>query len=118
MKKLALIFRHAPHSTAHGREALDLAMLSASFEQEVSLIFVDEGILHLLPNQNSELIGGKDYIATFKALPLYDIERLFVCETSLKQLGINQESLLHDFQVIDSTSIAKQLQLADEVLVF
>ena len=42
MKKLAIIFRRAPHGSASGREGLDLALLSASFEQEVSLIFTAE----------------------------------------------------------------------------
>ncbi len=118
MKKLTIIFRHAPHSTSHGREALDLAMLSASFEQEVSLIFVDEGILHLLPNQHSELVGSKDYIATFKALPLYDVEDLFVCQTSLEQLEIPASHLNLAPEILDTRAIANKLSQADEVLVF
>ncbi|MGL4834236.1 MAG: DsrE family protein, partial [Shewanella sp.] len=48
MKKICILFRSAPHGTTKGREGLDLALLSASFEQEVSLLFVDEGILHLV----------------------------------------------------------------------
>ncbi|BAJ02259.1 sulfurtransferase complex subunit TusC [Shewanella violacea] len=118
MKKLTIIFRRAPHGTAHGREALDLALLSASFEQEVSLIFVDEGVLHLITEQQPELAGAKDYIATFGALDLYDIETVLVCQSSLERFGLADSELTFSVDRVTSASITAQLQAADEVLVF
>ncbi|MCE9687319.1 sulfurtransferase complex subunit TusC [Shewanella sp. AS16] len=118
MKKLCIVFRRAPHGTAHGREGLDLALLSASFEQEVSLLFMDEGVLNLLKQQQPELIGAKDYIATFKALPLYDVETVLVCKQSLAELGLSTGLLSIPVTVFNHEQIAGHLAQADEVLVF
>lgn len=118
MKKLCILFRSAPQGTVKGREGLDLALLSASFEQEVSLVFVDEGVLHLLKDQQPELIGGKDYISTFKALPLYDIESVFVCKQSLAEYGLSHGLLSIPATVVNDEAISAHLKSVDEVLVF
>ncbi|WP_076411637.1 sulfurtransferase complex subunit TusC [Shewanella sp. UCD-KL12] len=118
MKKLTIIFRRPPHSSPHGREALDLALLSASFEQEVSLIFVDEGVLHLVSSQSPETAGAKDYIATFGALALYDIETVLACSTSLTRFGLMDEALTIEVSKVVPQSITEHLKLSDEVLVF
>jgi tRNA 2-thiouridine synthesizing protein C len=118
MKKLTIIFRRAPHGTPHGREALDLALLSASFEQKVSLIFVDEGVLNLVKAQQPELVGVKDYIASFGALPLYDVDTVLACETSLLEYGLNNIELTMDLDKVTQAEISQHLTNADEVLVF
>lgn len=118
MKKITIIFRRAPHGTAHGREALDLALLSASFEQEVSLLFMDEGVLNLVPNQKPELAGAKDYIATFGALSLYDIDTVLVCSDSLEHFGLSGKELTIALTRVDTLTISDHIQQADEVLVF
>lgn len=118
MKKICILFRSAPHGTVKGREGLDLALLSASFEQEVSLVFVDEGVLHLIKDQQPELIGGKDYLATFKALPLYDIESVFVCKQSLTDYGLSHGLLAIPVTIVNDEAIAAHLKSVDEVLVF
>ncbi|MGL5360212.1 MAG: sulfurtransferase complex subunit TusC [Shewanella sp.] len=118
MKKICILFRSAPHGTTKGREGLDLALLSASFEQEVSLLFVDEGVLHLVKEQQPELIGAKDYIATFKALPLYDIDTVLACKQSLTDYGLSLGLLTIPVTAVNDDSIAAHLKSVDEVLVF
>ncbi|WP_445776679.1 sulfurtransferase complex subunit TusC [Shewanella sp.] len=118
MKSLAIVFRHAPFGNTSGREGLDLAMLSASFEQQVSLIFTDEAVLHLLAGQTPEQAGAKDYLSALKALPLYDIETVLVSAESLAILGINASELSIDAQVVTADLITQTLQTVDEVLVF
>ncbi|QYJ87811.1 sulfurtransferase complex subunit TusC [Shewanella mesophila] len=118
MKKITVIFRHAPHGKANSREALDFALLSASFEQVVTLLFVDDGVLNLLPNQTPAQIGGRDFISTFKALPLYDIEDVFVCESSLTSMGLSTQDCFIAVQALSAEQIQQQLKQADEVLVY
>jgi len=118
MKKLCVVFRHGPHGTAHGREALDLAMLAASFELEVSLLFCDEGVLHLLQGQEPEKIGCRDYISTFKALPFYDVEIQLVCKQSLADYGLSKAALEEELQILDAAAITAHLQSVDEVVVY
>ncbi|QYK03073.1 sulfurtransferase complex subunit TusC [Shewanella psychrotolerans] len=118
MKTITIIFRHSPHGKANSREALDFALLSASFEQIVSVIFVDDGVLNLLPNQMPSKIGCRDFISTFKALSLYDIEDVFVCETSLVSMGLTTQDCFIDVEALSNEQIKQRLKKADEVLVY
>lgn len=118
MKKLCIVFSQGPHGNANGREALDLALLSASFEQEVSLVFTDEGILNLIKNQSPETVGAKDYIATFGALPLYDVETIIVCEVAMTELALTKDDIKLEVQFCSPQAIAAHLNHVDEVLVF
>ncbi len=118
MKKLCVVFSKAPHGTATGREALDFAMLAASYDLQTSLLFADEGVLHLVSNQQPEPIGCRDYIATFGALEFYDIENLYVCQQSLEQFGIEPDALPLDVEVLSSDAVRAHFGAVDEVVVY
>ena len=118
MKKVCIVFRHSPYGTTTTREGIDFALLSASFEQQVSLVFCDEAVLHLLPNQQATLAGSKDYVSVFKAFDLYEIDTVLACKQSLETLGINQHELAIDVQIAETAAIRVALADADEVLVF
>ncbi|MBV7315675.1 sulfurtransferase complex subunit TusC [Shewanella sp. NIFS-20-20] len=118
MKKLCVVFRRAPFDGAHGREGIDFALLSASFDQEVSIIFCGEGVLSLLPDQQPTLIGERDYLATLRAFPLYDIEQVLVCQASLAEYGLIRTSLAIPCDLVTVDVISQALADADEVVVY
>ncbi|WP_133406804.1 sulfurtransferase complex subunit TusC [Parashewanella tropica] len=118
MKKLTIIFSSNPVEYANGREGLDLTMLSASFDQQVTVIFVKQGILNLVKDQKPEAYGSKDYISTFKALPLYDVEDICCCADSLSLLGLTRSDLSMETDVLTKSDIADLIDRADEVLVY
>ncbi|GIU32781.1 MULTISPECIES: sulfurtransferase complex subunit TusC [unclassified Shewanella] len=118
MKKLCIVFKQPPHGTAHGREGLDLSLLSASFEKEVSLLFTNEGVLTLLKGQDPESIGAKDYIATLGALPLYDIDTVLVCKESMQELGLSEQELRIGVTLSAPDEITSHFNAVDEVIVF
>ncbi len=118
MKKITIIFRQAPHGNSSSREGLDFALLSASFDQEVSLIFVDDGVLNILKDQQPMLIGTRDFVSTFKALSLYDIDNVYGCRTSMVERGISVEQSLISLTLLEVDEITQQLNQADEVFVY
>ncbi|GLP96129.1 sulfurtransferase complex subunit TusC [Paraferrimonas sedimenticola] len=118
MKHLAIVFKDASLGSSKGREALDLALLSASYEQQVSLLFVADGVYQLLQQQQPDLLESKNYISTFKALPIYDVEEVLVCEQSLLQRAIDVSELLIDVEVSKLERIQGLLKQADQVVVF
>ncbi|MFC3394000.1 sulfurtransferase complex subunit TusC [Brenneria rubrifaciens] len=89
MKRIAFVFSHGPHGNASGREGLDALLAMSALTEEVGVFFIGDGVLQLLPSQQPEKILMRDYIATFGVLPLYDIENCYVCETSIRQRGID-----------------------------
>jgi tRNA 2-thiouridine synthesizing protein C len=93
LPSLAIISRHPPHGTSDGQEALDLALVSGTFGQPVTLFFIGDGIYQLLKHQQPAPIGRKDYSKTFAALDFYDVSQPVVCTDSLARRGINAEDL-------------------------
>lgn len=118
MKQICVIFRHSPLGNSSSREGLDFALLSASFEQQVSVIFTDEAVLHLLSQQQPELVGSKDYLSTFKALSLYDIETVLVCKQSAIQFGLQQDDFHFEAQLASTAEIKQLIAQSHEVVVY
>ncbi len=102
MKRVAFIFTHGPHGNASGREGLDALLAMSALTEEIGVFFMGDGVLQLMPGQQPEKILMRNYIATFGVLPLYDIERRFVCSASLQQRGI----ALSTPWVVDVTALA------------
>ena len=118
--KLAFLFRTAPHGNAISREGLDALLAATAFcdEEEISVFFIDDGVLNLLDGQNPELLLQKDFIRTFKLLDLYDIEQRFVCADSLDQYNLQIEQLIISAEKIDRTSLINKLSQAEKVFTF
>ncbi|KMT63925.1 sulfurtransferase complex subunit TusC [Catenovulum maritimum] len=92
-KSHAIILTQSPFQNDQGKEALELALTLATFEQAVSLYFKDAAVLQLIKNLNGEGINRKTYTDGFKALDLYDIENVFVLTTSLDSYNLAPEAL-------------------------
>ncbi|MBA0206491.1 sulfurtransferase complex subunit TusC [Pectobacterium aroidearum] len=89
MKRVAFVFTHAPHGNASGREGLDALLAVSALTEDIGVFFVGDGVLQLLPQQQPDQILMRNYIATFGVLPLYDIDCCYLCETSVRQRGLN-----------------------------
>ena len=118
MKTLAIVFTQAPHGNASGREALDLALLSASYDIPTELYFVGDGVYQLLANQQPQSIDSRDYISTFKALPMYDVEQIWVSEPDLTARGLHTDDLLMPVALGTTEQLATRLNAIEQVLTF
>lgn len=87
-KKILLVSRHAPYGTQIAREAIDATLAVAVYDQDLSLLFMDDGVFQLLSSQNGNTIAQKNIVATLGALPLYDVEKIYVHRESLHQRGL------------------------------
>ncbi|WP_163930993.1 sulfurtransferase complex subunit TusC [Paraferrimonas sp. SM1919] len=118
MKSVVYIFTSSPFANSKGREGLEAAMLCASYEQQVTLIFIEDGVYHILPAQTPESIGQKDYLASLKALPFYDIEDIYVCQQSANARSITVDDTQLDVEFVDNMQMQQCLRAADQVVVF
>ncbi|NUE96689.1 sulfurtransferase complex subunit TusC [Gilliamella sp. ESL0232] len=117
MKKLAIIISSPPHGNAKGREALDIA-LAISVINHISVFFIDDGVFHLLPEQQPHKILMRNYIATFNMLELYDIDDVYVCESSLKSRNLIQIPHNIPSKVINNQLLTQLLTLQDVIFRF
>lgn len=104
-------------NTLAGKEALDFSLIFGSYEQDVTVLFYGEGTTQALAHQDPEVIGQKDYLSTIKALDIYDIENVYVCEMSLDKMALGQHELLPDVTPIALAKIAELKQQADHIYV-
>lgn len=92
-KSFVFINRKAPYGTIYALEALEVVLIAGAFEQQVKLIFMDDGVYQLIKNQNPSAIGMKNFSKTFGALGDYDVEQIYVDYESLNLRGLSVSDL-------------------------
>jgi tRNA 2-thiouridine synthesizing protein C len=92
-KKFVYINRKAPYGTVYALESLEVVLIGAAFEQEVQLVFVDDGVYQLTKGQSTQGIGMKNFSKTYAALGDYDVNQIYVDEQSLKDRGLTMDDL-------------------------
>jgi len=117
-KSVLIINRTAPYGSSNAREALDVALTCSIFEMPVSLLFTDDGVYQLINDQNPGAIAQKNLQALLSSLPMYDIDQIYISETSANDKGLDLSDLSLPAQVVNSTEIAKLIQSHDTVLTF
>jgi len=116
--KQLYIFSKAPYADKQGMETLDAVLLAASFENEVSLLFIDDGVFQLLNNQRPSQYGVKPYTKTFTALEDFEISQVFVDKTSLLGRGVDIADLAISARETDASAISDLIAQQDQVFHF
>ncbi|SPE27024.1 Intracellular sulfur oxidation protein DsrF [Burkholderiales bacterium] len=117
-KKFMLVNRRAPHGTIYALEALEVVLIAATFDQDVSLAFLDDGVYALAKGQKTTGIEVKNFSPTFRALDDYDVNKLYVERESLQKRGLDADSLLVPVQVLDAKQLGELMAQQDVVLSF
>ena len=115
VKKFLYVNRRAPHGTIYAHDALEVVLIAAAFEQDVSLAFIDDGVFQLKKDQDTSEIYTKNFSKIYAALEMYDVEKLYVEKQSLESRGMTANDLSVDVKIIDSTEM-KQLFTDSEVI--
>lgn len=117
-KSFLLICRHAPYGDATAREALDVALTAATFDQTVSMLFLGDGVLQLISGQQPADIAQKALDKQLAALPLYDVETIYVEAEALIARGLASADFALPVQSLSAADIARQIDAHDIVLGF
>lgn len=120
-KKFMYVNRKAPYGTVYALESLEVVLIAAAFEQEVTLAFVDDGVYQIIKDQKPKAIGMKNFSPTYKALGDYDIKQLYVERESLEERGLTEEDLMEltyededdDWAEKSSLSIISRAEMAE-----
>lgn len=94
IKKFLYMNRKAPYGTIYALEALEVVLIGAAFDQDVSLAFLDDGVYQLVDGQKTDDIGIKNFSPAFHALGDYDVNKLFVEKESLDERGLSEDDLM------------------------
>jgi tRNA 2-thiouridine synthesizing protein C len=120
-KKFMYVNRHAPYGTVYALEGLEVVLIGAAFEQEVSMAFIGDGVFQLKQGQDTADSDMKNFSPTYRALGDYEVNRLYVERESLEERGLNEDDLMpltwededDDWAEKKSIHIVSRAQLSD-----
>ncbi len=116
VKKFMYVNRRAPYGTIFALECLEVVLISAAFEQDVSLIFLDDGVFQLKKNQDTTGIGMKNFSNTYRALDDYEVEKIYVEKESLEARGLTSDDLIIPVEVLSSEEMREMMAQQDVVI--
>jgi len=131
-KRFLYVNRKAPYGTIYALESLEVVLIGAAFEQDVSLAFLDDGVFQLTKGQDTKEIGVKNFSPTFRALGDYDVTKFYVEKESLEERGLSADDLQEityededddwaekpSIRIVDRSEMAKIMADQDVVLNF
>lgn len=111
-----LIISNPPFYSASNRETLDIGLAFSAFDIPVSILFIDDGILQIKNNLNSEDLAQKNIINTFKALEMYDIKDCYVINRDLERFQLSPHTLAIKCETLDKDATAQFIQAFKTVI--
>lgn len=106
--------RSTPHAGIQLQEKLDVVLTAAAFDQQVALLFLDDGVFQLKKGQKPEKQGLKDTASIFNALEIYDVNELYMEAESLQERGLKPSDLslpVQEFYRKDINQLIKQFDV-------
>ena len=118
VKRFLYVNRKAPHGTIYAHESLEVVLIGAAFEQDVSLAFVGDGVYQLVKGQDTKGLEVKNFAPAFRALDDYDVNKLYVEEEALRARGLTEADLIVPVQLVSAERMAEIMENQDVVLSF
>lgn len=120
-KKFLYVNRKAPYGTVYALESLEVVLIGAAFEQDVQLLFIDDGVFQIAKGQDTAGAEMKNFSPTYTALGDYDVQKMYVCKDSLAERGLTLEDLMpltyededDDWAEKDSIRLVSREEIAD-----
>ena len=117
MTSLLYIFSEPPHGRINAQEGLDALLMGTAFS-ECSVLFLDEGLMQLLPGQQTDALGSKDFARSYGAIKDYGVKGIYCNEKGLKQYGLRADEFILDVVPLDGKAIRELILTHDKVLNF
>lgn len=118
IKKFMYVNRKAPYGTIYALESLEVVLIAAAFDQDVSLVFMDDGVYQLRKGHQTKGIEVKNFQPTYRALEDYDITKLYVEREALEARGLTADDLCVPVEVLERAEIGRLMEQQDVVFSF
>ena len=118
IKKFMFLKRKAPYGTVYALESLEVVLIAATFDQDVSVVFMDDGIFEIAKGQNTKAIEMKNFSPTYRALDGYDVEKLYVERESMDARGFTEADFVVPVEVLSANELGQLMAEQDVVLSF
>jgi tRNA 2-thiouridine synthesizing protein C len=128
-KKVMVTVRKAPYGSIYVQESIEVMFIFATYEMNLTVVFLDDGVLALHAGQDTKDLGIKGFMASLGALVDWEVTKVYVDRQSLKDRGIAEDAIIaigkdDDSgapirpQVLDAAEIAAMMQEQDSIVSF
>ncbi len=100
------------------KEGLDAILAASVYEQNLSVLFLDDGVFQLVADQQSAHIQQKSFSSILKAFSLYDIEQVYACASSLRKRGLNVNDLTINVIPLENEQLQQLMYQQETLLCF
>ena len=118
IKKFLYVNRKAPYGTIYALESLEVVLITAAFDQDVSLAFLDDGVYQVVKGQHTKALDVKNFSPAYRALEGYDIEKLYVEKESMEARGLQESDFIIPMKILSTQEMADLMQSQDVILSF
>jgi len=115
-RSMLIITRQSPWSGPSAREALDIVLAGGAFELPLGLLFLDDGVFQLAPDQQATQLQQKDLTANLQALPMFGIDALYAAKRSLSERGLDEGTLSLSVELLDDAGLRALINRYDHVI--
>lgn len=116
IKRFMYVNRRAPYGTIYALECLEVVLIAAAFDQDVSVVFLEDGVCQLKKDQDTTGIGMKNFSKTYRALDDYDVEKIYVEKESLEARGLSTDDLVIPVEVVAADELRGIMAQQDVVI--
>ncbi|HUG76265.1 MAG TPA: sulfurtransferase complex subunit TusC [Burkholderiales bacterium] len=117
-KRFLYVNRRAPYGSIYALESLEVVLIGAAFEQDVSLAFLGDGVYQLTNGQDTKGLEMKNFSPTFRALEDYDVTKLYVEKEALEARGLSEADLVVPVEVVNAQRMGEIMEAQDVILSF
>jgi tRNA 2-thiouridine synthesizing protein C len=117
-KTVLVVLRRSPYGSSLAKAALDVALATAAFSQAIDLLFLGDGVLQLLPDQDSHGLGMKNTGRQLSSLPLYDINCVYVDAEAVTRYNMDLSKAPIATRVLDQQEMRQLMAGYDHLLGF
>jgi tRNA 2-thiouridine synthesizing protein C len=116
VKKFMFVNRKAPYGTIYALEILETVLISAAFDQDVCVVFMDDGVYQIKKGQDTKAINVKNFSPTYRALEGYDVEKLFVERESMEARGLEPDDFVVPVEVLSTEELGGLMDQQDVII--
>ena len=126
-KNFMFLNRKAPYGTIYALEVLEMILISAAFEQNTNVVWMDDGVYKIAKGMNTEAVNMKNFSPTYRILEAEkedadedeDAEmtwRLIVEKESMEARGLSPEDFIIEVDVVPGAELGKLMEEMDVIL--
>jgi len=127
--KLMIVVRKAPHGTIYVQEAIEVMFIMASFDMDLSIVFLDDGVNAIKKGQDTKDLGIKGFSASLGALADWDVKNVYIDAQSMTDRNISADDLISIGEddetdeivypkIVDTEALKTMMNKQDSILSF